>query len=200
MAVSLYDLKPRFQALLRPAAGRLAAAGITANQVTLAALALSAFGGLLIGLWPGAWAPLLLLGPILLLRMALNALDGMLAREHGQASRLGALLNELCDLASDALLYLPLALVPGMPAALLVAGVTAGLIVEAAGILALTTGGARVYDGPFGKSDRALLFGGLAFLIGLGVPTGGWLAVVLWLALAAAGLTLVRRVKKALAP
>ncbi len=200
MAVSVYDLKPRFQALLRPLAGRLAAAGVSANQVTLAAVALSALGGLLIGIWPGAWAPLVLLGPILFARMALNALDGMLAREHGQASKLGALLNELGDLVSDALLYLPLALVPGLPGGLLVAVVVAGLIVEAAGILALTLGASRATDGPFGKSDRALMFGALAVLLGLGVPAGGWVALVLWLALAAAGLSLVRRARKALAP
>ena len=37
--VSIYELKPRFQALLRPLARRLHAMGITANQVTLAACA-----------------------------------------------------------------------------------------------------------------------------------------------------------------
>ena len=35
--MTLYDLKPRFQSLLRPLVRRLAAAGVTANQVTLAA-------------------------------------------------------------------------------------------------------------------------------------------------------------------
>ena len=35
MAVTIYDLKPRFQALLRPLVARLAAAGVTANQVTM---------------------------------------------------------------------------------------------------------------------------------------------------------------------
>ena len=34
---SIYDLKPRFQALLRPLVVRLHAAGVTANQVTLLA-------------------------------------------------------------------------------------------------------------------------------------------------------------------
>ena len=43
--------------------------------------------------------------------MAFNAIDGMLAREFGQKSRLGAYLNELTDVVSDAALYLPFALV-----------------------------------------------------------------------------------------
>ena len=37
--------------------------------------------------------------------MAFNAIDGMLAREFGQKSRLGAYLNELTDVVSDAALY-----------------------------------------------------------------------------------------------
>ena len=35
--ITLYTLKPKFQALPRPLVGRIAAAGITANQVTIAA-------------------------------------------------------------------------------------------------------------------------------------------------------------------
>ncbi len=47
----------------------------------------------------GATQPLwyALLPVWMLLRMALNAVDGMLAREFGQQSRLGAYLNELSD-------------------------------------------------------------------------------------------------------
>ena len=45
------------------------------------------------------------------LRMAFNAIDGMLAREFGQQSALGAFLNELTDVVSDAALYLPFAFV-----------------------------------------------------------------------------------------
>ena len=46
---------------------------------------------------------LLLLPAVLFLRMALNAIDGMLAREHNQKSALGAILNELGDVFSDPL-------------------------------------------------------------------------------------------------
>ena len=43
--------------------------------------------------------------------MALNAIDGMLAREFGQKSALGGYLNEIGDVVSDAALYAPFALV-----------------------------------------------------------------------------------------
>ena len=109
--LSIYQLKPRFQALLRPAVARLHAAGVTANQVTIFACALS----VAIGLWLYFARPSVIafaLIPLwMLLRMALNAVDGMLAREFNQKSKLGAFLNELTDVISDAALYLPFAIV-----------------------------------------------------------------------------------------
>jgi len=84
--LSIYQLKPRFQALLRPIAARLAAAGVTANQVTLAALVISiALGGWLF-LNPQSTRGFLLLPLWMFLRMAFNAVDGMLARELGHAT------------------------------------------------------------------------------------------------------------------
>jgi len=40
---SIYDLKPRFQALLRPLLSLLAQTGVTANHVTVAAMVFSVF-------------------------------------------------------------------------------------------------------------------------------------------------------------
>jgi CDP-diacylglycerol--glycerol-3-phosphate 3-phosphatidyltransferase len=111
---SIYQVKPRFQALLRPLVRHLAAAGVTANQVTLAAAVLSIAAGVVLAGWSTPPAVWLLLPVVLFVRMALNAIDGMLAREHGQKSALGAFLNELCDVISDAALYLPFALVSGV--------------------------------------------------------------------------------------
>ncbi|MEE8501038.1 MAG: CDP-alcohol phosphatidyltransferase family protein [Kiloniellales bacterium] len=195
---SVYDLKPRFQRLLRPWARALVRAGASANQVTLAALGLSILTGALIALWPGSHWPLLLLPAVLALRMALNALDGIMAREHGQATALGALLNELCDVLADAALYLPLALVPGLPAAPVVGVVVLGLIAEMTGVLGLTLGAERRYDGPLGKSDRAFAFGALALALGLGVPSGAWLELVLWALVALAALTVSKRARQVL--
>jgi len=48
--------------------------------------------------WYAGCRPIFLLLPVWLgIRMGLNAVDGMLARELGQQSRLGAYLNEICD-------------------------------------------------------------------------------------------------------
>jgi CDP-diacylglycerol--glycerol-3-phosphate 3-phosphatidyltransferase len=198
---TIYDLKPSFQALLRPACGALARAGVTANQVTVAAALLSVAGGGAI-LWrPEARWPLLLLPAVLFLRMALNAVDGMLAREHNMKSRLGAVLNELGDVIADAALYLPLAAVPGMPGWLIAGVVMAGILVEMTGVVAVQIGASRRYDGPVGKSDRAFVFGLLSFLLGIGVGVGdgGWIEITLELTLLFSAVTVINRARKALA-
>jgi CDP-diacylglycerol--glycerol-3-phosphate 3-phosphatidyltransferase len=197
--ITLYDLKPRFQALLRPLAGGLARAGITANQVTLAAAAGSIAVGVAIAvLAPARW-PFLLLPGWLFMRMALNALDGMLAREFGQKSALGAYLNELCDVVSDAALYLPLALLP--PFTLAMAGLVVFLaaLSEFAGVLGVMVGASRRYDGPMGKSDRALVFGALGLWIGIGGTLPAWLAWLLPAVAALIALNIVNRIRRGLA-
>lgn len=196
---TIYDLKPRFQALLRPVCGALARAGVTANQVTVAAALLSAAGGAAILWLPEARWPLLALPVVLFLRMALNAIDGMLAREHDMESRLGAVLNEVGDVVADAMLYIPLAAVPGVPGWLVAGLVMAGILVEMTGVVGIQIGASRRYDGPVGKSDRAFIFGLLAFLLGIGIGAGVWVDILLGLALALSGITVINRTRNALA-
>lgn len=195
---SIYDLKPRFQALLRPLVARLASAGVTANQVTLAAVVLSAIGGGLIAWRPFETWPLLLLPLILFLRMGLNAIDGMLAREFGQQSKLGAILNELGDVVSDAALYLPLAWVPFVWVPLVEGVVVLAVIAEMTGVVAVQIGAKRQYQGPMGKSDRAFWLGALGLLLGLGVAPGDWINALFGVMLVLLLLTVVNRARSAL--
>lgn len=196
---SVYELKPRFQSLLRPLVGSLARSGVTANQVTLAAVVVSVATGTALLVAPGAFWALLLVPAVLLLRMALNAVDGMLAREHGQQSRLGALLNELGDVVSDAALYLPFAMIPDLEPRLVVVIVVLAVIAEMTGVVAVQIGGERRYEGPMGKSDRAFAFGLLALLLGLGVAPGRWSTGLLAVVAVLAAATIVNRGRRALA-
>ena len=197
--ITLYDLKPRFQALLRPLAAALARAGVTANQVTLAAALGSVAAGIAIALLaPQRW-PFLLLPVWLFLRMALNALDGMLAREFGQKSALGAYLNEICDVVSDAALYLPVAVIAPFSPAMAALVVFLAALSEFAGVLGVMVGASRRYDGPMGKSDRAFVFGALGLWIGIGGPLPDWLAWLLPLVAALIALNIVNRVRRGLA-
>ncbi len=196
---SIYQLKPAFQRLLRPLTNGLAAAGVTANQVTVAALVLSCIVGGIIASGPDNRSVLLLVPLALFVRMALNAIDGMLAREHNMRSRLGAVLNELGDVGADAALYLPLALVPGLNPALVALLVVLGIIVEMTGVIAVQIGAQRNYAGPMGKSDRAFLFGLVTFLLAAGVPAGQWCDVLLGVGTALSAVTVVNRARQGLA-
>ena len=196
--MTIYDLKPAFQNLLRPICGALANVGVSANQVTTVALLLSIAVGAAFALHPtAAWAAFLI--PVwLFLRMALNAIDGMLAREHDMQSDLGGVLNELGDVISDTALYLPFALVPGIPPVLIVVIVVLAILTEMAGVVAVQIGASRRYDGPMGKSDRAFAFGLLALLLGLGVTPGVWSSAGLALVALLTALTTVNRCRQAL--
>lgn len=195
---TIYDLKPKFQALLRPLCAGLAKAAVTANQVTLAAFALSlAYGAINLASAAAAWA-LALLPAVLFIRMGMNAIDGMLAREFGQQSKLGAILNELTDVLSDAALYLPFAFIPGLSPVLTVAVVLLGVIAEMTGVVAIQIGASRRYDGPFGKSDRAFFFGALGLILAFGVAPGLWSQIALAFVCALGLATIANRARQAL--
>ena len=195
---SVYQLKPRFQDLLRPWVRRLYQAGVTPNQLTVGALVGSVGVGLTLACFPERavlWGAL----PVwMLLRMGLNAADGMLAREHALQSPLGGLLNELCDPLSDAALLLPVALLPGASVPLVVAVVLLAFTTELTGTAALVLGASRRFDGPMGKSDRALVFGGLGLALALGVATEPWLQVLLIVVVVLSVLTVLNRGRSAL--
>ena len=196
--MSIYALKPRFQQLLRPAVRALHRRGISANQVTLAACVLSLLLGLLLCALADSPRWFWLLPLWFFLRMALNAVDGMLAREFGQQSALGGYLNEITDVAADAALYLPFAFVAPF------GGLQIGLLIflaamsEFCGVLGQVHGNGRRYDGPMGKSDRAFVFGALALWYALAGSLPGWLDAVMWLLIAALLWTCWRRVANGL--
>ena len=196
--MTIYDLKPAFQNLLRPITRALARAGVTANQVTIAAAVLSiAVGALVVYRRDLQWI-VLLVPATLFVRMALNAIDGMLAREHDMQSALGGILNELGDVISDAALYLAFAALAGISPYAVVTVVMLAVLSEMTGVVGVQIGASRRYDGPMGKSDRAFAFGLLALLLGLGVEPGWWANVYLWAIAALTGLTIVNRARRAL--
>ena len=83
--------------------------------------------------------------------MALNAIDGMLAREHDMQTPLGAILNELGDVLSDTALYLPFALIPGINAPWVVLFVVLSVISEMTGVIAVQIGASTLLQRPHGQ-------------------------------------------------
>lgn len=197
--MTLYKIKPWFQGQLRPAVQELMDKGVSANQITL----LAAVGSMATGAFVAAlaWIPgVFLLMPLwLFVRMALNAIDGMLAREHGQQSTLGAYLNELGDIVSDLALLAPFACVATFGGGEIAVFAALAVISECAGLVGPLAGASRRYDGPFGKSDRAFVLGALAVWIGLGLPLNQY-GDLFWLVLCVASIvTIVNRVRRGVA-
>ncbi len=185
--ISIYQSKSAFQNLLRPLVTQLAAWQISPNQVTVSAILLSVVTGLALvqstqianPCLPTTQQVLCSLPIALLVRMALNAIDGMLAREHGQKSALGCILNEMGDVISDVALYLPFALIAGVSDPLIVGIVIFAIASEMIGVLGYEISHKRHYEGPMGKSDRAFVFGAIGLILGLGVAPTQWLTIVL---------------------
>lgn len=191
--MSLYQFKSQFQDQLRPISDELVHLGATANQVTISAILLSASTAYVIAshkpftqsksrskadlentesdriIW-------LILPASLFIRMAFNAIDGMMAREHHQASRTGAILNEIGDIVSDSLLIA--SLYPHLNH--YASDTTSHLsrinifstLTELIAITASQVTMQRANHGPLGKSDRALELGLIGTLKALGIPLG----------------------------
>ncbi len=192
--MSIYALKPKFQNLLRPLVRRLYQKGVTANQVTVFACAVSIALGLLLSCLAHLPALFWLMPVWLFLRMALNAVDGMLAREFGQQSALGGYLNEITDVAADATLYLPFAFIAPFGGLQIALFIWLAAMTEFCGVLGQVHGNGRRYDGPFGKSDRAFFIGALAVWY---AAVGSFHTVfyaLMWLACAALVYTCYKRI------
>jgi len=199
MSFSIYQLKPQFQRLLRPLVGGLAAAHVTPNQMTVATAAVMIAYGSALALVPTSRSLWLGLVAVMPLRMALNALDGLLAHHTGKKTPLGAMLNEVCDVVADLALYLPVALVAGVSPALAVLAAAGAAVVEQAGLSALAAGAPRRFDGPMGKSDRAVAYGLIGLLAGCGASPM-WIDVVLAAVCVLLAWTMFNRLRAAVAP
>jgi len=195
--VTIYALKSRFQALLRPAVALLVRAGVRANHVTIFACLVSIAIGLALINAPHVWFAVV---PVwMFLRMALNAIDGMMAREFAQKSALGGYLNELTDVLSDAVLYLPFAYVPPFDWRSVGAVIFLSTLTEMTGVVSVMIGASRRYDGPMGKSDRAFVFSLLAIVVAVTrVTLQPYTNVVMWAIAVLAAITVVNRIRNGL--
>jgi CDP-diacylglycerol---glycerol-3-phosphate 3-phosphatidyltransferase len=195
---SIYQLKPAFQNLLRPLVQRLFDNGTTANQITVLAGVISVVVGVAIACLANHPWVFVLIPVWMILRMALNAIDGMLAREFGQQSRLGAYLNELCDIVADCALILPFALIADVSVLIVLSVTLLAVFSEYSGVLGPMVGASRRYDGPMGKSDRAFVLGVVATGIALGWINPLWINVVFGVVAVLLAYTLINRVRQGL--
>jgi archaetidylinositol phosphate synthase len=118
------NLKKRFEKAVAAAVKPLGSLGVTPNQVTALGLTVALVSAWLYAGWDGDRLRLVYGALGILLSGFLDAIDGVLARGTGRASRLGGFLDSVADRYSDALIL---------------SGITVGgLCSLPAGLLALT--------------------------------------------------------------
>lgn len=194
--ISIYKLKPAFQSLLRPMVKKLYDSKITANQVTVTACISSLIIAAIMAFFLPNTLVLWLMPIWMFIRMALNAIDGMLAREFNQQSKLGAYLNELCDVIADSALFAVFIFITGINIYLIFGIIFLAFLSEYAGVMAPLIGASRRYDGPMGKSDRAFVFGTLSVVIALNLVEIFWINIVLYIVIALLIYTIFNRIRQ----
>ncbi len=155
--MGLYDIKPRFRAILTPIADGLS--WVHPDIITLLGLAASGFALSAIVYAPQHPWMLFLVPWWLFVRIASNALDGLVAQRTGKARPFGEVLNEGVDRLSDVTLLLGLGLTPWASFAQAAWTTIAVLLSSYAGLLGKSVGVGREYGGVLGKADRMLWMG-----------------------------------------
>ena len=188
----LYAAKPWFVRRLKKVENLLVGWDVSADSLTAAALVVSLGCGLVLALGGILDQPLLwlLVPPLALVRLALNALDGSLACRKGTDRPFGEVINEMGDRLSDAALIGSLAFAAPVPLAL--TALVATFVSSTAGLLGRALLGDRISGGPMGKADR------LAAISLAALAAGLWASpipfeIALWVVLGGAVVTVAAR-------
>ncbi len=153
--MKIYSIKPKFQKALSPIKNILVKLKVHPTYINFAALFVSLIAGYIIYLASSnlnlfLWIPILAF-----VRTALNALDGLVARElKVKNQNWGEVLNEFIDRLSDVVFFMGIAFFSFTNALLVFLALTLILLVSYLGILGKSAGGKRVYAGLMGKADR----------------------------------------------
>jgi phosphatidylglycerophosphate synthase len=190
--MGIYRIKPWFQRLLGGVERSLIRRRVHPDYLTLGALALSVFGGLMLYASNWAGALMLLIIPVAIGRTALNALDGLVARGTGLARPWGEVLNEFCDRLADVALLTGVAFAPRSNAALGAVVIVVMLLSSYLGTAAKAAGGKRQYIGVMGKADR-MIYLSVASLLAFALPSVPIFGIYLGIVLAGLGLTIYQR-------
>lgn len=170
--MKIYSLKPLFQKRLQPVARILAVNSVHPTILTLSGIVVSALlaSAVRISSQILSWfVPLLVF-----LRLSLNALDGMVAKQRRMESTAGTALNELSDLISDVFIFAGLALAPNVNAFLGLAVLLLVQLTNIAGIAGHFVLKRHLWEGSVGKADRMVYLAFFAIIIAFTNETRWW--------------------------
>jgi CDP-diacylglycerol---glycerol-3-phosphate 3-phosphatidyltransferase len=160
--MGLYTVKPSFQKVLGPVESICIDHKISPDSLNLAALVVSIAIAGVFYVSLQIRAAYICIPFLVFFRLMFNALDGMVARKTGCASRIGEVHNELSDRLSDLITIFAVGF-SGNGNGIL-AGVTCSVMLLSSyiGIVSKSAGGPRIYKGIMCKPDRLFLLGAAA--------------------------------------
>jgi CDP-diacylglycerol---glycerol-3-phosphate 3-phosphatidyltransferase len=164
--MKIYAIKSKFQKTLSPIKNLLVKFKIHPTYINFAALFVSILAGYIFYKSSLNFLLLLWIPFLAFVRIALNALDGLVARElKVKNQQWGEVLNEFIDRLSDISFFLGIAFFGFTNALLVFITLITILLVSYLGILGKSAGGKRVYSGLMGKADRMFYLSVAAVLI-----------------------------------
>jgi CDP-diacylglycerol--glycerol-3-phosphate 3-phosphatidyltransferase len=193
--MSLTDLTPVVDALLRPCGRRLAGQGYTAAMVTVAGTAACLAVSALVAVSGAHRFTILLLVPAQGLRLAALRLQALLVNEHGKGSLTARLLDEVSRPVSEVALFWPLSFAEGLDGSLVTVCCLLTVLTEFAGLAVTAIGVERRQDGPLDAPTRGLTLATVCLFLGLGVQPGWWTWVWFQVLPLLQGWTILRRLQ-----
>ena len=154
--MGIYSTKSMWQKVLKPIVDISVRNHVHPDVFTYTAVVISIGGAISLYLAGSNQAWLWLFIPSVLLRLTLNLLDGLVARELQMADTFGELKNEFGDRIADVAIFLGLAFGGYVDVRLVLVSLSLILCVSYLGILGKAMTGERVYGGIFGKGDRMI--------------------------------------------
>lgn len=165
MDISIYKLKKQFQNILMPFCKLLAKLDISPNQITVFTVILNLFFAFFLYKFSNFKFIYLLIPIFFFIRMALNALDGMLANNFNMKTKIGIFFNEMADVISDTAVFYTFFKIIATPEYLSFIFIFFSILSEYTGVVAFMVDGKRHYEGPMGKSDRVFFISILSLFI-----------------------------------
>lgn len=155
--MGIYSIKPRFQRFLSPIKNLLIKYKVHPTTINILALIISITGGISLYLSDRYLLLLIYIPFMAFIRTALNALDGLVAREQKiRNQKFGEVLNEIIDRLSDVVIFIGLAFTSYINFPLASVTIILILLNSYLSILSKAAGGSRQYGGMVGKADRML--------------------------------------------
>lgn len=161
---------------LQSIAAWLAGAGVSPNSISVVGIVIAVACGLALyatGMPMGGERALWLIAALLmLLRVLANTLDGMVAVEHGRATRVGLLYNEAPDRIADVVILIAAGYAQGGEIVLGYLAACMALFVAYVRTLAKTAGAPSDFRGVMNKRGRVLTL--LAVSVYMGMGPAAW--------------------------